>query len=1002
MFILRARGWITALMFGALAASGAVAQTSNSREETVTLQRRLADAGCYRGPIDGAAGASVDAALKQCPDMKLYLRVETGMHTATMNPSSVDAACSLAATSSDDKTVRIWSLPDGLPQRILRLPIGDANEGKVYSAMLSPDGKWVAAGGYDAAWPKTGTHALYLIELATSQVRRFDGLQEVIVAIAFNADASRVAVGLGAGKGVRIFDVASGRQTMSDPAYGADIYGLAFAPDGALIATSLDGSIRRYGRDGRQEAKRGNLAGKWPFHISVSPDGSRLAVGFYDSPRASILDIKSLRTLAEADTTDLKSGNLQSISWSADGRQILAAGTIDALVNNEWRFTGRRFTSDGARVGGDVAISKSGIMDLHACGDGYAYAAADPAFGIIDRSGNKADILHEGVGADMRDKTGSAFAVSSDGSAVRFGAGDREQRPILFDLARATLSDSPSLPAGFDIPRVTGLPVSDWLNGVTPKFRDTKLVIENFETVRSLAIRPDNSGFALGADFKLRAYDSAGKELWKRPGPGAAWGVVYSRDEGVLVSAYDDGTIRWLRPSDGAELLALFVEPQTKKWVAWTPSGYYMASTGAEDLIGWHLNRGWGQLADFFPASRFSDRFNRPDIVKLVLKTRDEAAAIRQANETARRTQDTAPLAAALPPVVRIVSPVDGATTDSDTIQVQVDVRSPSGLTVDRVDAMVDGRPVEARGFEPAGEGSTRTLTVPVPSHDFELAVVARSGSAVSEAVKVRLRHVGAAPAKDQFKPKLYLVAIGVSDYIDPSLRLGYAANDAVDFAAAMHKQEGGMYSKVEVRVLADREATRAAVLDALDWLDQQVTSRDVGMLMIAGHGLTDDRGRYWFLPADASVKRLGATAVSQDDLRRNMSAVSGKAIVFLDTCHANAQVTARGGGGQAEVDMASLVNDLSKTENGLVTFAASQGSEVSRESSAWGHGAFSAALIEGLGEGKADLMHKGEITVSGLDVYVAERVKTLTEGHQHPVMSRPSTVPDFAFATPR
>ena len=63
-----------------------------------------------------------------------------------------------------------------------------------------------------------------------------------------------------------------------------------------------------------------------------------------------------------------------------------------------------------------------------------------------------------------------------------------------------------------------------------------------------------------------------------------------------------------------------------------------MASPGGEDLIGWHVNRGWAQLADFFPASRFSARFNRPDIVQLVLKTRDEAEAIRQANE-ARETR---------------------------------------------------------------------------------------------------------------------------------------------------------------------------------------------------------------------------------------------------------------------------------------------------------------------------------------------------------------------------
>ena len=75
--------------------------------------------------------------------------------------------------------------------------------------------------------------------------------------------------------------------------------------------------------------------------------------------------------------------------------------------------------------------------------------------------------------------------------------------------------------------------------------------------------------------MSARAYDAEGQDaLWTQPGPGVAWGVNFSADGGILVVAYRDGTIRWLRWSDGQELLALFVEPQSRKWVAWTPSGY--------------------------------------------------------------------------------------------------------------------------------------------------------------------------------------------------------------------------------------------------------------------------------------------------------------------------------------------------------------------------------------------------------------------------------------------
>ena len=70
-----------------------------------------------------------------------------------------------------------------------------------------------------------------------------------------------------------------------------------------------------------------------------------------------------------------------------------------------------------------------------------------------------------------------------------------------------------------------------------------------------------------------------------RAWPGAS---TSARTGQLLVVASRDGTIRWLRGSDGVELLALFVDVPTRRWVAWTPTGYYMASPGGEDLIGWH------------------------------------------------------------------------------------------------------------------------------------------------------------------------------------------------------------------------------------------------------------------------------------------------------------------------------------------------------------------------------------------------------------------------------
>ena len=176
-------------------------------------------------------------------------------------------------------------------------------------------------------------------------------------------------------------------------------------------------------------------------------------------------------------------------------------------------------------------------------------------------------------------------------------------------------------------------------------------------------------------------------------GPAQARGVNFSADGEIFVVAYRDGTIRWLRWSDGEELLAFFVEPQSRRWVAWTPSGYYMASAGGEDLIGWHVNRGWNQEADFFPASQFRAEYNRPDIVRLVLqrRTRPRRSGAPTRSPSAPLPQ---PIACRLPPVVTIASPADGSHFSGDPIEIAYSLRSPSGLPIDRLDVLADGQPI--------------------------------------------------------------------------------------------------------------------------------------------------------------------------------------------------------------------------------------------------------------------------------------------------------------------
>jgi hypothetical protein len=77
------------------------------------------------------------------PTTRPLPRLETGMHTASINRIATDAAGRWTVTVSDDKTARVGS-GKRTPARSAAPPQDVGNEGKLYTVALSPDGAVVA------------------------------------------------------------------------------------------------------------------------------------------------------------------------------------------------------------------------------------------------------------------------------------------------------------------------------------------------------------------------------------------------------------------------------------------------------------------------------------------------------------------------------------------------------------------------------------------------------------------------------------------------------------------------------------------------------------------------------------------------------------------------------------------------------------------------------------------------------------------------------------------
>jgi WD40 repeat protein len=954
--------------------------------------------------------ASVPLAAQEAkqPTQQPFLRIEPNMHTARITRIGVDKDCSVLATGAYDKTVRIWKvIPDNSPSggrppdiqllKTVRVPIEPGRQGTIFAVALSASGKQLAIGG---ALNRKGDEWVYVLDVASGKVvRRITKLKGSVNHLAYSPDGRYLAVGLNGGAGMSVWDTATWRLVAADANYGGQpVYGLAFAPDGGLYTVSVDGYVRRYRAPYRQVAGKIRTRNKDAYSVAVQPrGGGRVAVGFASGGAVEVYRASDLSYLFSVDAKDTGKLALGAVAWSSDGLRLYAGG--DDGVGGPTQI---RVWSNAGRGSGRTEGPTFRAMHLLSCGDGIAYGAGDPAFGILMPNAGRSS-WRTSVLADMRNKRAEHFTVSEDGQRVRLGLSNAGSEPVLFDLARLQLTDAPRPASDMFASDTKSLDVKGWEDTEAPTLDGKAITLGNHEQAHAVAIAPDAQSFVLGAEFTVRAFDHTGQVKWRQPAPAAARGVNIPRQGKLVAVAYDDGTVRWHRLSDGKELLALFVHATDRRWVAWTPTGYYMASPGAESLIGWHVNRSWDQLADFYPVSKFREQFYRPDIIARVLEDLDEDVSISKANQAANRNTEDTDISKRIPPVITIISPTDGTQVRGAEVLVEYSVRSPNKLPILDVRAFIDGRVISGqKGFVPISDGDNRfSLRVPVPPGTSRLSILAVSEAGESVPAEVRLTRpvpLAAPPTA------LFALVVGISEYARATMNLKYAHKDAEDFAEELSKQQGKAYQTIVIRKLTNKEATREAIVDGFQWLADQmkITANARGAVFFSGHGVTTPELVSYLLPQDVDTSRLIATGLSKKFIYEVLQGLHGRVLVFLDACHAGAGLESAGVEGARRLDTYGLVNQFGDAQNGIVSFVSSRGDQLSLEGDAWSNGAFTKALVEGLA-GKA-LRREGDKEILTLDLerWLFTQVQEMTAGEQTPLAYSPPHIEPFVLALPR
>jgi hypothetical protein len=945
----------------------------------------------------GATTAAVAQDAPGTPPQAPVLRIEAGGHIGAIARLAVDATGALMASASYDKTVRLWSVADGRQIAVLRPPIGPREEGELYAVALTRDaGRVFAAGATGRTWD--GSFDIYVFNGKTGALAGLLGkLPAPIEDLKVSPTGRRLAAGLAQG-GIRLWDDPAGKLTeirVDDASYAGPVRSVAFDGQDRLFTVAADGHARAYDPAGKKFADAAVCAGSKPWGLAASPDGGLLAITCETADKQGRLrvEIVSARTLAPVlapDTTGLSGEGLLAVAWTADGHggvQLLAGGYAHAAGG----YVIRRWGDFGLGASTDIPAARDTIRDIVALpGAGAVYAAEDPGWGRMDGDGH-ISIRPTAPIADLRPSREKRLAVSADGGAIEFATGTGITR---FDVRGHALSaietpDPSLLAARTDAP---GLKIENWRDTSEPSLNRQKLALDRGEYSRAAAIAPGDGMVLLGTDTHLRLFARDGHPLGSVETPATVRAVAFAGNGRVAVATMLDGSVRWygIAPDAApAERAALFAHADGVRWVLFTPEGFFDdADRGGNDLVGVHLNRGRNQSPDWLSFEQAYRVLYAPEVVR--------ARVLGEPAATQARLAVLGDLRARLAsqPVVDVRAACarigDGtcaelslgrggdarvpAAATSARLTVQVTDR---GLGVGPLDAFVNGR--NAGRIAAPKPGAPFAVDVPLdPGTDaIQLRVYDGGGTVFTQSAPLTIARDAAAtaPGGGGDGGRLFVLAIGIDHFANPSLSLHYAVADEQSFVGLVRKAAEPVFDSVNITSLTDAQATRAGILAAFDTLARDVKPTDTFLFYVASHGVVDeDTNRFLLIPQDLSdistYHAIAGQAVDEDTLVGALSRVQARdALLLIDTCHS----------GHVAADNLANVGH----ETGRYLIAASSSVQEALDSYDGRNGVFVVALREAL-SGRAGEDGDGNIGVLSLGEYLSRRVGQLAKQRDH------------------
>ncbi len=218
-------------------------------------------------------------------------------------------------------------------------------------------------------------------------------------------------------------------------------------------------------------------------------------------------------------------------------------------------------------------------------------------------------------------------------------------------------------------------------------------------------------------------------------------------------------------------------------------------------------------------------------------------------------------------PVLNILFPTDQSSFHTDMVKVKYQLLASGLESSTKLFVSVNGVRKQL-DITPSAE-QTNTVEIDVPEKDCTITLFAENegGSCQSNTVKLIREDI------DMNSPaRLFCVSVGV----------GSSSKSARDFARVVTKKQGSPYAEIQMKVLTDKEATRADLAEAMEWLQQETRPNDICLFYYAGNGFRDVKDHFYFIPYGGADDKL-INCLNAKDFASMTSHINCKLLVFAD-----------------------------------------------------------------------------------------------------------------------